>query len=62
MRSQSNNMQCHHYEEVVVGSCFFEKNKQTNKQTKTKPKKNQSTWNDFFNGKKCFTTITREIE
>ena len=55
-------MQCHHYEEVVVGSCFFEKNKQTNKQTKTKPKKNQSTWNDFFNGKKCFTTITREIE
>ena len=33
-------MQCHHYEEVVVGSCFFEKNKQTNKQTnKNKTKK-----------------------
>ena len=25
-------MQCHNKEEVVVGSCFFEKNKQTNKQ------------------------------
>ena len=36
--------------------------KKTNKQTKTKPKRNQSTWNDFFDGKKCFTTITREIE
>ena len=31
-------MQCHHYEEVVVGSCFFEKNKQTNKQTKQNQK------------------------
>lgn len=57
--SQSNNMQCHNKKEVVVGCYFFEEKTQTNKQTKTK--RNKSTWHDFFDGKKCVTTFTREI-
>ena len=33
--------------------------KKKHKQTKTK--RNKSTWDDFFDGKKCVTTFTREI-